>query len=146
MITPKLKPCAGESCNGQLRHIWKAEGKLKYCKDCWFQMNPQKKLKVNVPIKPISDKMRKNMSQYEKLATAFKAMHPYCQAKLPGCNGKTTDVHHKAGRGENLTKVSTYLAVCRYCHHWIEEHPEASKELGFSESRLETNEKSNTTK
>jgi hypothetical protein len=32
--------------------------------------------------------------------------------------------------------VGTWLAVCRNCHTFIEENPEAAKEMGFSESRL----------
>lgn len=135
MITPKLKRCA--ECD-QDKVIWKNHNGLKYCKDCWYQLNPQKKLKV-VPIKPVSKKMRKSMSEYDKKRTAFLAMYPYCQAKLPGCSGTATDVHHKAGRGENYLKISTWLAVCRYCHHWIEVHPQTAKEMGLSESRLESN-------
>jgi len=40
------------------------------------------------------------------------------------------------GRGENHNKISTWLAVCRNCHRWIEENPVEAKELGFSRSRL----------
>lgn len=141
MIQPKLKKCAGCSQN---KVIWKAHGKLKYCKDCWYQMNPQQKLKVNAPIRPVSKKLQKNLGEYDKKRIAFLALHPQCQAQLPGCMAHSTEVHHKAGRGENLNKISTWLAVCRYCHHWIEEHPQAAKELGFSESRLQTNEPSTT--
>lgn len=101
-------------------------------------MNPVKRLKVNTPIAPVSAKMRKNLSQYDKLATGFKAMHPHCQAKLPGCTSNTTDVHHKAGRGVNLCNVNTFLAVCRNCHQIIELNPQLVREYGFTESRLET--------
>jgi hypothetical protein len=38
--------------------------------------------------------------------------------------------------GNLLTDTSHFLAVCRQCHSWIEEHPTEAKELGFSKSRL----------
>lgn len=76
------------------------------------------------------------MDEYSKRRTAFLVIHNQCQAKLVGCTGKATDVHHKAGRGDNHLKISTWLAVCRTCHRWIEENPDAAKELGYSETRL----------
>lgn len=80
--------------------------------------------------------MEKNLKDYNALRRLFMIGNPSCQAKLVGCGGKATDVHHKAGRGENLLKIGTWLAVCRSCHQWIEEHPAEAKELGFSENRL----------
>lgn len=76
------------------------------------------------------------MDEYTKKRIAFMAMYPYCQARLLGCTQNSTDVHHKAGRGEHHNVISSWLAVCRSCHNWIELHPEESKELGFSELRL----------
>ena len=80
--------------------------------------------------------MRETMDEYSKLRTAFLVVHSNCQAKLVGCTGKSTDVHHKAGRRENHLKISTWLAVCRSCHNWIELNPVEAKELGLSENRL----------
>jgi len=82
--------------------------------------------------------MLETMDDYSKLRSAFLVVHSICQAKLVGCTGKATDVHHKAGRGENHLNISTWLAVCRSCHRWIEEHPNEAKELGLSQSRLNT--------
>ena len=126
-MQPKLKNCNG--CN-QLKPIWKSHGKEKYCKECWYSLDPPKK------IPPVSKKMREIIDEYSKLRTAFLVVHSNCQAKLVGCTGKSTDVHHKAGRGENHLKISTWLAVCRSCHNWIELNPVEAKELGLSESRL----------
>lgn len=131
MIQTKLKPCAG--CK-ELKHIWKSHGKEKYCKDCWYKLDAPKK------ISPVSKKMRETLDEYGKRRAAFLIVHPNCQAKLVGCTGKATDVHHKAGRGENHLKISTWLAVCRSCHSWIEVHPTEAKQLGFSETRLKTTE------
>jgi hypothetical protein len=77
--------------------------------------------------------------EYKQLRKEFLKKNPYCQARIPGCNRVSTDVHHKGGRvGDNLT--SHFLSVCRYCHNWIETHPIAAKELGFSISRLNKDE------
>jgi hypothetical protein len=127
MIQAKLKKCAGCS---QLKHIWKSHGKEKYCKECWYDIEKPKK------ISPISKKMKVVMDEYSKRRAAYLVIHSYCEAKIPGCTTNATDIHHKAGRGENHLKISTWLAVCRNCHRWIEENPDAAKELGFSESRL----------
>jgi len=128
MITPKLKTCAG--CN-ELKHIWKSHGKEKYCKQCWYSIEKPKS------ISPVSAKRQVEMDTYGKLREAFLIVNPHCKAKLQKCTAKATDVHHKAGRiGENYLKIGTWLAVCRNCHRWIEDNPEAAKELNLSESRL----------
>jgi hypothetical protein len=128
MIQAKLKKCAG--CN-ELKHIWKSHKKDKYCKECWYTIEKPKS------ISPVSKKRQGEMDTYGRLRDAFITAKPRCEAKLVGCTGISTDVHHKAGRvGENYLKIGTWLAVCRSCHSWIETNPEAAKELNFSESRL----------
>lgn len=128
MIQAKLKMCAG--CN-EPKHIWKSHGRDKYCKQCWFNIEKPKS------ISPVSKKRQGEMDTYSKLREVFLVAKPSCQAKLVSCTGISTDVHHKAGRvGENYLKIGTWLAVCRSCHKWIEENPEAAKELGLSQSRL----------
>jgi len=128
MITQKLKKCAG--CE-QMKYIWKSHGKEKYCKECWYSIEKPKS------ISPVSKKRQGEMDKYALLRDAFITAKPRCEAKLVGCTGISTDVHHKAGRvGENYLKVGTWLSVCRNCHSWIEQNPLEAKELGFSESRL----------
>jgi len=127
-ITPKLKKCAG--CE-QMKHIWKSHGKDKYCQQCWYSIEKPKS------ISPVSEKRRGEMDEYSRLRDAFLTAKPRCEAKLVGCTGASTDVHHKAGRvGDNYLKIGTWLSVCRSCHGWIETNPLEAKELGFSESRL----------
>jgi hypothetical protein len=123
MIKAKLKQCAG--CN-QMKHIWKSHGKEKYCKECWYSIEKPKS------IAPVSKKMRETVDQYSKLRTAYLVVNPNCKANLVGCTGTATEVHHKAGRGENHLRIP----VCRSCHTWIELHPKEAKELGLSETRL----------
>jgi len=127
-IQAKLKMCVGCS---QLKHIWKSHGKDKYCQSCWYSIEKPKS------ISPVSAKRRGEMDTYSKLREAFLVVKIHCEARINNCTQKSTDVHHKAGRvGDNYLKISTWLAVCRSCHRWIEENAEAAKDLGFSESRL----------
>ena len=130
MIQAKLKKCNG--CD-ELKLIWKSDKKDKYCKECWYKKDPPKK------VNPISKKMKVTMDEYSKKRTAFLALYPMCQAKVHACSVTATDVHHMAGRGENHNNVNTWIAVCRNCHSWIETNPDAAKELGFSQSRLNNN-------
>lgn len=124
----KLKKCSG--CN-QNKVIWKSEGKDKYCKECWYNIEKPK------PIAKIAKKMKVVLDEYSKRRTAYLALHQFCEAKLPGCKCNATEIHHKAGKiGELYVLISNFLAVCRSCHNWIEAHPEEAKELNFSESRL----------
>jgi hypothetical protein len=113
-----------------MKHIWKANGKDKYCKECWYSIEKPKS------IPPISKKMKETVDQYTKIRTAYLVVNPSCKARLVGCTSVATDVHHKAGRGENHLRIATWLPVCRTCHTWIELHPKEAKELGLSETRL----------
>lgn len=58
-----------------------------------------------------------------------------CQAKVPGCSLKPTDIHHMKGRGKYYMDTSTWLAVCRNCHNWIENNPQDAYDEGFSLKR-----------
>jgi len=128
MIKAKLKKCAG--CEKE-KHIWKSHGKEKYCKECWYSIDKPKS------ISPVSKKRQVEMDEYSKKRIAFLALNENCQAKLVGCTGKATDVHHKIGRvAESYLNIRTWLAVCRTCHSWITENSNEAIELGFSESRL----------
>jgi hypothetical protein len=127
-ITPKLKKCAG--CN-ELKHIWKSHGKDKYCQPCWYSIEKPKS------ISPVSEKRRGEMDEYSRLRDAFLTAKPRCEAKLVGCTGVSTDVHHSKGRvGDNYLKIGTWVSLCRSCHKFVEENPLEAKELGLSKSRL----------
>lgn len=80
--------------------------------------------------------MSKVNSAYSQERKKYLSNNPMCHAKIYKCTQKATDVHHKKGRGKYHLDTSTWLPVCRNCHDWIETHPEDSKELGFSETRI----------
>lgn len=92
--------------------------------------------KIYSPPKKVSDKRKELNHEYISLANQFKLDNPTCAVRISGCTKSTDDVHHRRGRGKYLLEVSTWLAVCRNCHIYIENHPEEAKERGCSESRL----------
>ena len=131
-----MKICSG--CDEE-KVIWKNYEGEKYCQYCWnrikFKKDPPKP-KVQKPINPKSKKQVVLDRAYTLLRIPFLEQHPMCQAALPGCQGASCDVHHKIGRGKWLLVVSTWMAVCRTCHQWIELHPIEATEMGFRESKI----------
>ena len=93
-------------------------------------------LKQSKPIKKISDKQLKKLSEYRKLRDEF-TKDKNCEAKLSGCTITATDLHHARGRvGNLLIDVSNFVALCRNCHTFIELNPDFAKKNGFSKKRL----------
>jgi hypothetical protein len=135
MIKVKKKFCNG--CN-ELQVIWKSEGKAKYCKQCWSRHAQSKSgtLQKRVMLSPRSSKQQKKEAAYLILRKSFLRDHSMCQAHLSGCGTYSSEVHHKKGRGEFFLDSTTWLAVCRPCHQYIETHPIEAKEMGFSVERL----------
>lgn len=87
--------------------------------------------------KPKKTKQRsrtaKNNKEYLALREAFLNEHFWCQV----CKEEIAmEVHHKAGRRENLLKIETWLAVCPGCHRIIHDQPAWAREQGYMESRL----------
>lgn len=87
-------------------------------------------------MRKVSSKMSRINTKYSKLRRDFLNEYSMCHAKIYKCSLYATDIHHKKGRGKYHLDISTWMSVCRNCHNWIEEHPEDSKELGFSESKI----------
>jgi hypothetical protein len=97
---------------------------------------PRKKT-IRKPIARYSKKRTSDNRKYSVLRKQFLKEGDECEAKLPGCTGLATDLHHPSGRtGKNLLEVKKCKKVCRSCHKTIEENPLKSKQLGLSESRL----------
>ena len=138
MIKPKLKLCAG--CN-QPKYIWKNVGGKKFCKDCCGKLETgvaQKPKPTAKRIPTFSSKMQKKKAVYSVRRNKFLDDFPMCHAKVNvKCAQYSSEVHHKAGRVEELLlDTTTWLPVCNSCHRWIELHPVEAKELGLSINRL----------
>lgn len=136
----KKKKCS--RC-GETTVIWKSEGREKYCKQCWSCHKTsgvrQTSAKTRTALSPRSPKQRRLEAAYSVIRKAYLETHSMCEAHLAGCATHATDIHHKAGRGTLTLDSTTFLAVCRSCHQWIETHPKESKDLGFSIERLKNN-------
>lgn len=88
-------------------------------------------------IPKFSKKREEENEIYFEQREKFLAAKKKCEAQLPGCTKKATEVHHGIGRvGANFLDETTWVAVCRSCHREIELNPEMAKELGLSVSRL----------
>lgn len=127
----KKKIC--NNCNTE-QFIWKNDKGSRYCKNCWYKSKVEdRKPLIRKPINQKSKKMKIADQAYTILRKKFMENKPLCEAALNCCNGGASDVHHKAGRGENHLKVDTWLSVCRACHTYIHENPKESRELGLLE-------------
>ncbi len=144
----KKKTCDGKDCNGKLQYIWAnvtdGDGvRLRYCKNCYFKMEGKPTIKrqalkrTSTPIPKFSTKRAKENVAYSALRKVFLDTHPMCQAKLEGCQIHSCDVHHMISRSGNLLcDSSEWLAICRFCHSYITDHPKFAIEHGFSKLRL----------
>ena len=84
-------------------------------------------------IRKLSTKRQKQYREYLKLRRGHLKNNPECYC----CGFQATEIHHRKGRvGELLTDTTTFISLCRSCHHWIESHPLEAKEKGYSLSRL----------
>ncbi len=128
-IKPKLKVCV--SCNEE-RLIF-ARGLCTIC----YKKEQQEKQREKAKTKPkkvytipkFSKNMEKELAKYRPLRDKYMKEHPICEYK--GCKKPSQDLHHKARRGKNLSNVSTFMAVCRNHHIYIEDNPLESKENGY---------------
>lgn len=67
----------------------------------------------------VSPKRKEANKEYSVLRDEYLASHPTCEVMLLGCEKTAIEIHHVAGRGNNLNDVSTFKATCRYCHNRI---------------------------
>ena len=119
-----MKICKSENC--QMKVFSKG-----FCKYHW-------QILYGKPIKKISDKHKKTISDYSIKRKKFLEANPICQAALQGCTKKATEIHHKKGKdNRELWIDETYfLAVCRSCHKQIEEGGSWVYEKGFKIKRF----------
>jgi hypothetical protein len=84
-------------------------------------------------IQKFSKKYAQQVAEYSKRVKEWKEENPICA--FPGCGRPTEDCHHAAGRGKNLLKEEFWVPFCRTHHEYCENHPDDSRELGFTVSR-----------
>lgn len=68
-------------------------------------------------LNPISKKRQKDQKIYKDLMEDYMKQHPYCERCLK--NGKfvrSTENHHKKGRGIYYLVVEYFCALCSPCH------------------------------
>lgn len=108
------------------------------CFSCFAKAEGAKKKQVSKPIKKVSDKMKEQLKQYNKLRKAFIYLAQdnsvFCTAYYHayGIKKEVTEVHHKAGRvGKLLLYVPYWLPVSREGHRWIHDNPKEAYKAGF---------------
>jgi len=81
------------------------------------------------PLKKVSKKRGRQLSAYSKLRKEYMTANPVCEM----CHkAKATDIHHKAGRvQEMLNEVIHWASVCRDCHNYIHQHPNFARDNGW---------------
>jgi len=85
-------------------------------------------LKRKTPLRRVSKRRSKEMKEYSAKRTEFLMELPICEACM---KERSTDVHHKAGRGKHYLDENTWLSVCRPCHDKIHREPIWAREKGF---------------
>ena len=101
------------------------------CLGCW-------KINHAKPIKKISEKHKKTISEYSVIRKSFLEKNPNCKAKLKGCGIKATEVHHIIPKRSKETWLdeNNFLSVCRQCHDWIHQNNVEAQKLGLLKSKL----------
>lgn len=137
----KLKPCNGKDCNGALRHIWKQEGKNRYCQKCWNKILSGEKVvpvfKKQKPIPKESSKRKKEHVLYSVMRLQFLKDNPTCFMSIPEiCTHKSTEIQHLKGRGKYYIDMTTWGAACHQCHSYATDHPEEAVNNGWAQLKL----------
>jgi len=135
----KVNPKQCDGPCGLITIIYKNLGRQRFCKKCWFFLNPPKL------IKHTSTKRQKEVSKYSREKADFLKDNPYCQLKLsPRCLIYADQIHHTRGK-ENwrLLDKKYWKSACGICHDIVTEHSELVFESGASVSKhkLDNNEK-----
>lgn len=86
-------------------------------------------LRRRARLKPASAKRRRALDEYFRLRSEYLKANPRCH--MGGCRKRATQVHHKAGRGPNLNRTETWMAVCFGCHADIHANPNQSRKDGY---------------
>lgn len=89
----------------------------------------KKNKKYRIPKKSLSRKEEEAV--YLPLREQFLKDHPKCECGREGCFRDSQDVHHTKGRGKYYLDVSTWKALARVCHIWVDENTDEARKLGL---------------
>ena len=120
-------------------------------------IHKKKEKKERKPIKKVAKKRVAVNKEYMKLREQFLKDHPFCQwsilemghswgfayeldfsewlrcGKAP--HPRSTEIHHRFGRGKYMLDTSTWMAVSAHGHKMIHAYPKISYERGYMEPR-----------
>lgn len=105
------------------------------------ETKPVKTVKKAAPakkkrIKQNSKKRARQLRKYTKLRKVFLEEHTECEIPVEGCTTTATEVHHAAGReNELLLDVKGYKAACNNCHRVATDKSKEAIADGRSKSR-----------
>lgn len=99
----------------------------------FFKQEKVEVRKQRTPLAKMSAKRKKEGRIYTKLRKQFLEDNPICQMRVQCEHARSTEVHHKKGRGKFYLDVTSWLASCFYCHKWENSHRNAAVELGLRE-------------
>lgn len=101
----KCKECAGHGCS--------------VCSNRGFIV---KTAKARPKVRPVKEKRIQENITYAELRRLFLVEHPRCLVPTgPGktCGKRSTECHHRKGRGKFYLDVSTFFPCCSACHQAI---------------------------
>jgi len=75
-------------------------------------------LQRHTPIRKQSKKRAQEQRERTKMVNALLSANPWCQIRLPGCEGRAIDVHETLtrARGGSITDPTITKTTCRNCH------------------------------
>lgn len=100
----------------------------KYKKALWVTM-PVVKPKAK-PIRRRTAGRAKEEAQYRKRVREIFSIKQPC--RMPMCSERATEIHHTHGRmGKLLNYEPLWALLCKDCHRFVHEHPNAARTLGL---------------
>lgn len=89
-------------------------------------------------IKAVSKKTAKIRRDAKPARDAYLSAHPRCEFGIENvCTGTSEDVHERLRRsqGGDIAEPTVIAAICRACHTWVHDHPNASYAAGWLRRR-----------
>lgn len=84
------------------------------------------------PLRAVSERQRRINAERRPALAALLDAEPWCQARLPGCTGRSEDGHELLRRSQGGDATKPDRAVCRACHDRIGQNPTEAVELGLA--------------